>query len=270
MNDGYILTSRKLLNSEIWSKPPLYIKVWMYLLLKAQHSDYKGLKRGQLITSIPEIQEACSYYVGYRKVTPSKKEVWGVINFLKNDKNGSDSRNPHEGTTKGTMIVTTKVTQGMLVTICNYNDYQDPKNYEGNSEGTTKELRREEQGNNINKNGKNDKNDNNINSPVDGVVYRIVKYMNEHCGTHYRPTTKETNRLIKARLNEDFDEQDFYRVIDNMSAKWLNDPKMKDFLRPQTLFGSKFESYLNCKPTTGNVFADALMFGEMNEGELPF
>ena len=60
------------------------------------------------------------------------------------------------------MIVTTKVTHGMLVTICNYNVYQDPKFYEGNNEGTTKvtakELRRERQGNNINKNVlKNDK-----------------------------------------------------------------------------------------------------------------
>ena len=71
--NGYILESRKILESEIWNKPPLYFKVWHYLLLNAQHGDYKGLKRGQLITSIPEIQEACSYNVGYRKVKPSKK-----------------------------------------------------------------------------------------------------------------------------------------------------------------------------------------------------
>jgi hypothetical protein len=60
------------------------------------------------------------------------------------------------------MIVTTKVTHGMLVTICNYDLYQDPKTYEGNNEGRTKvtanEQRRERQGNNINNNDKNDKN----------------------------------------------------------------------------------------------------------------
>ena len=154
--NGYILESRKILESEIWNKPPLYFKVWHYLLLKAQHGDYKGLKRGQLITSIPEIQEACSYNVGYRKVKPSKKEIYGIVNFFRNPYEGDN-----EGNNEGSMIVTTKVTHGLLVTICNYNVYQDPKYYEGNDEGTTKvttkELRRERQGNNINKKIKNDK-----------------------------------------------------------------------------------------------------------------
>src|SRR5690606_12678292 len=65
---------------------------------------------------------------------------------------------------EGSMIVTTKVTHGMLIKVSNYNVYQDPKNYEGNDEndtkGTTKEQRREREGNNNNKNVKNDKNDN--------------------------------------------------------------------------------------------------------------
>ena len=156
--NGYILESRTILNSPIWDKPPLYFKVWHYLLLNAQHTDYKGLKRGQLVTSIPEIQEACAYYVGYRKVTPTKKEIYGIVNFLRNPCGGN-----HGGNNEESMIVTAKVTHGMLVTICNYNIYQNPKNYESNNgkdtKVTTKELRKERQGNNINKNDKNDKND---------------------------------------------------------------------------------------------------------------
>ena len=35
------------------------------------------------------------------------------------------------------MIVTTKVKSGILVSICNFNDYQDPNFYEGNNEKTT-------------------------------------------------------------------------------------------------------------------------------------
>lgn len=136
---GYILESRKILDSEIWKKPPLYFKVWHYLLLKAQFKDSASLKRGQLIVSIPEIQEACSYYIGYRKVTPTKKEIYSVINWL---------RNPCEGETKGNnergMIVTTKVTHGMLVTICNFNVYQNPTSYEGNNETDTKGTTREQ------------------------------------------------------------------------------------------------------------------------------
>lgn len=172
---GYILESRTILNSDIWKKPPLYFKVWHYLLLRAQHTDYKELKRGQLITSIPEIMEACSYNVGYRKVTPSKKEVWRIIEWLRSPHEGNHERND-EGNNEGNMIQTTKVTHGILVTICNFNLYQDPKNYEGNAKrntkgttkGTTKELRKERQGNNINKNDKNDKNDNTPQTPQGG------------------------------------------------------------------------------------------------------
>ena len=155
---GYILLSRKLLDSDIMSKPPLYLKVWVYLLSRAQHRDYKGLKRGQLRTSIPEIQEAMSHMVGYRKEVPTYKQIRGVLDWL---------RFPHEGSakgnTKGGMIVTTKGTHGMVVTIVNYDLYQDPRSYEGQHEGqhegTTKDERRARQGHNINKNDKNDKND---------------------------------------------------------------------------------------------------------------
>lgn len=146
--NGYILLSKGILNSEIWNKPPLYMKVWVYLLTNANYNDYGNLQRGQLFTSIPEIQKACSYKVGYRTVEPSKKEIWGILEFLRNPDEGNC-----EGNAKEPMIVTTKVTHGMVVTICKYNDYQNPKNYEGNSEGndegTAKELRRERQGNNI-------------------------------------------------------------------------------------------------------------------------
>lgn len=123
---GCILLSRKLIESEIWKKPPLYLKVWVYLLIRAQHAPYKDLKRGQLRVSIPEVVEICSYNVGYRKVSPTYKEVRNVFDWL---------RNPHEGTTKGTMIGTTKGTRKMLVTIENYDLYQTLKTYEGHDEG---------------------------------------------------------------------------------------------------------------------------------------
>ena len=146
--NGYILLSKGILDSDIWKKPPMYLKVWMYLLTKAQYADYGKLKRGQLFTSIPEIQEACSHKVGYRTVTPTKKEIFGILEYLRNPYEGND-----EGDAKVPMIVTTKVTHGLLVTICKYNDYQNPKYYEGNSEGNDESLakvqRRERQGNNI-------------------------------------------------------------------------------------------------------------------------
>lgn len=123
---GYILLSRKLIESEIMRKPPLYLKVWVWMLLQAFHTQKNQINRGQFRTSIPEIREAMSYYVGYRKVTPSKKEIFGILEWL---------RSPCEGNDKGTTIVTTKVIHGMVVTIENYDHYQNPKNYEGNGGG---------------------------------------------------------------------------------------------------------------------------------------
>ncbi len=131
------------------SKPPLYVKVWLWLLVRARYSTANGLRRGQVRTSLPEIQDAMTHKVGYRKVRPSKKEIWGILEWLRNpdqcreslrnhDQSLAESesaRNPHEGTTKVTMIVTTKVTHGIVITICNYEYYQDWKNYEGNDEG---------------------------------------------------------------------------------------------------------------------------------------
>lgn len=255
---GYILLSRKILNNEIMKKPPLYFKVWLWLLLNAQHKEYGTLKRGQLFTSIPEIQEAMSYKVGFRTEKPSKKQIWGVLEWLRNPIDDSKPRFPHEGNTKVTtaepMIVTTKVTHGIIITVVNYDLYQTPSNYEGNNEGnnegTTKEQRRERQGNNINKNDKNDKNDKKyIDIDIvesDHIPYKeIVDYLNQRCGTSYRHTTRKTRDLIRARWKEGFKLDDFYMVIDKKAAEWLNDPKMSKYLRPETLFGPKFEGYLN-------------------------
>lgn len=73
----------------------------------------------------------------------------------------------------------------------------------------------------------------------------IIDYLNEKAETSYRATTKKTQTLIKARFNEKFSLDDFKRVIDNKVAEWKNDTAMNKFLRPETLFGTKFEGYLN-------------------------
>lgn len=73
----------------------------------------------------------------------------------------------------------------------------------------------------------------------------IVNYLNERTGSSYRHTTKKTKDLIKARFNEGFTLDDFKIVIDKKTVEWLNDKNMNKYLRPETLFGTKFESYLN-------------------------
>lgn len=73
----------------------------------------------------------------------------------------------------------------------------------------------------------------------------IITYLNEKVGTHYKVSSEKTRDLIKARWNQGFRLDDFKKVIDNKVADWKNDNEMSKYLRPDTLFSNKFESYLN-------------------------
>ncbi len=75
----------------------------------------------------------------------------------------------------------------------------------------------------------------------------IIEYLNEKTEKNYKLTTSKTRELIKARWNEGFTLEDFKKVIDNETLKWKN-TEMETYLRPVTLFGTKFESYLNEDP----------------------
>ena len=92
----------------------------------------------------------------------------------------------------------------------------------------------------------------------DRIPYReIVEYLNGKTNSQYRPTAKKTQSLIKARYNDGFSLDDFKKVIDVKAAEWLNDSNMNKFLRPETLFGTKFESYLNQKSETSKNNTDS-------------
>ena len=115
---GYLLMARKIIDSDLMLRPAHYMKLWVWMLSKASWSDGHSLKRGQLLTSIAEMQEAGGHMVGYRKKCLTKDET----------------RSAYEALTKATMITTTKTTRGMVVTILNYDTYQDSKNYEAHNE----------------------------------------------------------------------------------------------------------------------------------------
>jgi uncharacterized phage protein (TIGR02220 family) len=91
-------------------------------------------------------------------------------------------------------------------------------------------------------------NNKDIDTELDSKYIYIVGYLNDKAGTAYQSTSKATQKLIKARLSEGFTVDDFIKVIDNQCAKWLGN-EWEQYLRPSTLFGSKFENYLNAKPS---------------------
>ena len=82
--------------------------------------------------------------------------------------------------------------------------------------------------------------------PQSDVYEEIIKYLNEKTGSHFKPTSKSTKRLINGRLSENYTIEDFKYVIDVKTNEWKNNTKMSKYLTPDTLFNaSKFEKYRN-------------------------
>lgn len=95
----------------------------------------------------------------------------------------------------------------------------------------------------------------------------VINHLNSRAGTHYKATTANTRKLIKARLKEGFTIDEFKTVIDKKCAEWGNNPEMAQYLRPETLFGSKFEGYLNAQSrpqTRQNIDPAAAAYLEAN------
>lgn len=76
------------------------------------------------------------------------------------------------------------------------------------------------------------------------IYISIVSYLNQRAGTNYRASSKKTKSCIHARLEEGFGLDDFKTVIDKKANEWIG-TEYEQYLRPETLFGTKFESYLN-------------------------
>lgn len=78
------------------------------------------------------------------------------------------------------------------------------------------------------------------------IYSEAIDYLNQKAGTKYKSSSKNTTKHIKARINDGYTLEDFKTVIDKKCSEWLN-TDMEKYLCPDTLFGSKFEKYLNQK-----------------------
>ena len=82
------------------------------------------------------------------------------------------------------------------------------------------------------------------------IPYReIIDCLNQLAGTHYKSSTNKTKTVIKARWNEGFELMDVQTVSKKKCDEWIG-TDMEKYLRPETLFGNKFENYLNQKIIT--------------------
>ena len=90
-----------------------------------------------------------------------------------------------------------------------------------------------------------------------------LAYLNHSVGKNYKYLEKNLKHII-ARFNEGYTLEDFKQVIDIKTEEWKDNPEFFKYLRPETLFGSKFDSYLNQKPKISKNMADN------NFPDLPF
>ena len=89
------------------------------------------------------------------------------------------------------------------------------------------------------------------NNILNNIYSSVIDYLNEKANSKYKATSKDNQKHIKARINEGYGFDDFKKVVDNMCSAWKN-TEFENYLRPSTLFGVKFENYLNWKKTGGN------------------
>jgi uncharacterized phage protein (TIGR02220 family) len=78
----------------------------------------------------------------------------------------------------------------------------------------------------------------------DELIEKIINFLNECTGKSFKTNSKVAIININARFSEGYTLDDFIKVISVKSTKWQN-TKFEDYLTPNTLFGNKFESYLN-------------------------
>jgi uncharacterized phage protein (TIGR02220 family) len=128
------------------------------------------------------------------------------------------------------------------LTIVNYRVYQDSKNQEKTKEKPKKDL--------INKDNKENKKD--IAISADKMLFEnIINYLNLKANKNFKCGKNHTD-FISKRLHDGYTEEDFKKVIDIKCAEWNIEttPPEKDmriYLQPSTLFGNKFDQYLNQK-----------------------
>jgi uncharacterized phage protein (TIGR02220 family) len=88
------------------------------------------------------------------------------------------------------------------------------------------------------------------------AITQAVEYLNEKAERGFSAKRKSTQKHLRARMKEGYSLDDIKRVIDYKVAKWKDDAKMKEYLRPDTLFAGKFESYLEAAKANSEASVD--------------
>lgn len=221
IDSGFIKLHRSFLQWE-WHDDPVRVSVFIHCLLLANWEPKRWhgitIERGTFITSAGKLATICG--VSRNTVMKSLKKL---------QETGEIEINASKRGTKITVVKYEKyqILSGISETVAQPLSNKvgnQVGNKVGNKVGTTKNIR-----------------------IVRSKEYiDIVRFLNSLTGQHYRPSSAKTKRLIDARMNEGYKVDDFKTVITKKANEWKG-TKMETYLRPETLFGTKFESYLNQK-----------------------
>jgi uncharacterized phage protein (TIGR02220 family) len=213
---GWIKLHRAVKHSSVY-RDSERLHLWIHLLLSANHEPATvrlddgreiELAAGQLIVSRSSLARATG-------ICESKIER--TINRYNNEQ----------------MIEQISFSKFRIISICNWHEYQGgeqiTEQITNQKPNTVKEVRSKKK-----------------DIGVSGSVFQqVATAMNEATGKQYRSNGAELVKRVSARLKEGFGLDDFVSVIQHKAGQWGADTKMSGYLRPETLFGSKFESYLN-------------------------
>lgn len=89
-------------------------------------------------------------------------------------------------------------------------------------------------------------------------INSVLDHLNLTARAKFQTSADSNRKHVRARMKEGFTVEDCKTVIDHKVATWSKDEKMREYLRPQTLFSTNFEGYLNAAkreplPPTGKI-----------------
>ncbi len=140
---GAFIVARQMFSSEIWRKPPIYLKAWTWIIGHANHAHIERggrvYRRGEFTTTYQEVISALAYTENHKTIKPTLKQVRRVLSWLsgrgmitviglKSVKSGPGRAWADPGAETGAYV-------GIRIKVCNYDRYQNLENYTGADTG---------------------------------------------------------------------------------------------------------------------------------------
>lgn len=236
---GSFLVARNIYASGIWRKPPQYLKAFLWLIGNAAFESghtYKGhtLSRGQLITTYSEITEVLAYQFNKTINRPTQKEIRMILAWLQLEnmilvQPAISGTSPNQGRPSAL----TRAYVGLLISIINYDTYQDSKSYKGRDKGRPSD----ELGQLAKECNNNDKNPSTVSSKISALQERYPDQ--ETIDTAFRAisSTRKSNRISDSVKLSILDQWSKYPVTQVMAG-------LKTYLEKGYADQGKRENYL--------------------------